>query len=145
MIVSKFEHAGLQCIIRPGGFEGFCGYVAVPEGHPLHGVDYGAECAALAEAHKLALQGPVGKRGVMTLFRGDVACPETVFNVHGSLTFSGAFRREPELDPSLWWFGFDTAHANDGPSVQNVEYVTEECKSLADQIAALFPQPVAAP
>lgn len=40
MIVRKWEHAGMTCAIRHGIFDIPCGYVLVPEGHPLHGVDY---------------------------------------------------------------------------------------------------------
>lgn len=39
--VSKvWEHEGLACLIRHGAFGCPCGYVAVPESHPLHGVSY---------------------------------------------------------------------------------------------------------
>lgn len=33
-----WEHAGMTCALLHGAFGAPCGYVFVPEGHPLHGV-----------------------------------------------------------------------------------------------------------
>lgn len=58
--------------------------------------------------------------------------------VHGGLTYSGEM---PDSDK--WWFGFDCAHYGDhvpfcslvGREVyRDMRYVTEELKSLVDQI-----------
>lgn len=38
MIERMWEHAGMTCALRYGAFDAPCGYVIVPEGHPLHGV-----------------------------------------------------------------------------------------------------------
>lgn len=38
MIERIWEHAGMRCALRHGAFDAPCGYVFVPEGHPLHGV-----------------------------------------------------------------------------------------------------------
>ena len=37
MIERKWEHEGMTCCIRHGVFGAPCGYVRVPEGHPLFG------------------------------------------------------------------------------------------------------------
>lgn len=37
MIVMRWEHAGMDCLLRHGAFGCPCGYVRVAEGHPLHG------------------------------------------------------------------------------------------------------------
>lgn len=75
-------------------------------------------------------------------------------NVHGGLTFSGQFTKEhiPVEDESIWWFGFDCAHAYDvipalytmRPSLRNIsavyrdaDFVSEQVRSLASQIAKI--------
>lgn len=40
MIVRKWEHAGMTCAIRHGVLGCPCGYVRVPDGHPLHGLNH---------------------------------------------------------------------------------------------------------
>lgn len=35
-----WEHAGMTCAMQRGRMGIPCGYVALPEGHPLHGVKY---------------------------------------------------------------------------------------------------------
>lgn len=37
MIERMWEHAGMVCALRHGAFGAPCGYVFVPEGHPLYG------------------------------------------------------------------------------------------------------------
>src|SRR5437899_2549525 len=36
----QFTHAGLDCLLHRGGLAAWCGYVAVPPGHPAHGKGY---------------------------------------------------------------------------------------------------------
>lgn len=40
MIDKVWEHAGMTCVLRHGALDVPCGYVVLPEGHPLHGVEY---------------------------------------------------------------------------------------------------------
>lgn len=132
-----------------------CGYVGVPADHPLYGVAYDSPCEYLTfpEGEK------VGKRGILNLLAA--SCDDAyktsmaiVFDVHGGVTFSDKFTDNGELRAlgvsNLWWIGFDCAHAGDGkitypedPSymlnfpedvVRSLEYVVEECESLATQI-----------
>lgn len=65
----------------------WCGYVGVPPGHPLHGVEYGA-CPDDLEVH-----------GGLTYSRG---CSDQVCHTP-----------EPGESDDVWWLGFDCAHAND--------------------------------
>jgi hypothetical protein len=63
--------------------------------------------------------------------------------VHGGLTFAGHLRNMPE---TLWWFGFDTAHAGDylpAPRLagivrigvyRDINYLTAETERLAHQL-----------
>lgn len=39
-VVKTWEHAGMTCVLRHGFLGIPCGYVVLPEGHPLHGVEY---------------------------------------------------------------------------------------------------------
>lgn len=38
--VHEWEHAGMRCVRRCGILGAPCGYVEVPEGHPLYGVEF---------------------------------------------------------------------------------------------------------
>lgn len=76
------------------GMEYFCGYVALPEGHPLFGKLYD-------ELDHV--------------------------RVHGGLTFSQKVGEH-------WVLGFDTAHMDDNPNEQNLEYVRDQCLRLAWQL-----------
>ena len=40
MIDRLWKHAGLTCALRHGALGAPCGYVALPEGHPLYGARY---------------------------------------------------------------------------------------------------------
>ena len=127
-----------------------CGYVEVPKDHPLHGVSYNENAPVLAEAWVKAKEGPVGDRGVVTLllsaFNDGEFRPEFVFDVHGSLTYSGGGGGYP-VESDGWWFGFDCAHYGDATKYDGSghcwteEEVVEQCESLANQIAKAVPQP----
>ena len=81
--------------------------------------------------------------------------PESIFNVHGGLTYSaechGKICHKTDDGDHVWWFGFDCAHSGDlSPGYQaltsgyreimdrqqykHINYVMEECKSLAKQL-----------
>ena len=115
-----------------------CGYVGVPRSHPLYGKNYSANLKCLDALYKKAMTGPIGKRGalsVMCAVSGRKSM-DIVFNVHGSVTFSGNGKGlyPVACKPMLWWIGFDCAHCDDNPIVCNLAFVTKECESLADQI-----------
>lgn len=92
---------GLPCLIVRGPTGALCGYVGVSPGHPLFGTGYDHV--------------------------GDV-------EVHGGLTFAGpcsegadesrgiCHRAGPDED-SVWWFGFDCAHAWDLTPMRHPELV----------------------
>ena len=130
-----------------------CGYVAVPRGHPLHGVKYSEHCEALRGELERIKGTPIGKRGIISLvcWDGERASPEIVFDVHGGLTYSGIDSDGYPLGEKndAWWFGFDCAHAGDGTGynsgeahlVRTEEYVVSECESLAEQLAVFARAP----
>lgn len=118
------EATGLPCLIVRGWATGtLCGYVGIPTTHPLYEVSYSDEHPSLKTLFEKMKEGQIGKRGVIPLICSPGASPDVVFNVHGSLTYSG--HCEPGEDDStgichiaededkVWWFGFDCAHCMD--------------------------------
>jgi len=132
---------GLRAVVIECGH--FCGYVGISKSHPLYGKHYSDHCECLKEVWEEAKKGPVGDRGVMVLFSlmcgvGDEASPDRVFDVHGSLTFSGGGDKGYPVESDLWWFGFDCSHAGDeGKWRQNM--VEAECERLAEQLNSISP------
>jgi hypothetical protein len=133
------EATGLACMaVRHPTSGHWCGYVGVAEGSPAFGLGYD-------EANELAPTDEDDYRA---------------FRVHGGLTFSD-FCQEGEEDTGIchipqpgqpervWWFGFDCAHWGDlcpmylaryrysghTGTYRSLEYVEQECASLADQLA----------
>lgn len=162
------EATGYPCaVVRHPRYGSLCGYVGLPEGHPLYGLDYGAESDKLTEALERRKQEPVGENPSFMVL---VSCitgvlkpaPDIVFKVHGGLTFSD---KSPDEDAPKdhWFFGFDCGHAWDyQPGLdselakygvprltlikdtvyRDFAYVEAECASLAQQLA-LFEEPKA--
>lgn len=115
---------GYRCLMRRGPTGAWCGYVQVPESHPLYGVPYYRTTKWLERLLRARLEQPVGERpglAVMIAYLTGkaVASPEIVFTVHGGITFSGPRETEPNGKKGGWWFGFDCAHAGDfSPKIQ---------------------------
>lgn len=105
--MSRWEHAGLDCLTRRGAFDCPCGYVGVRDGHPFHGIHY-------TKLEKM----------------------DEYPDVHGGVTFTGVF---DEIDPSIWWIGFDTAHFGDFSESRMPLWTEKMCVSeterLAEQVA----------
>ena len=118
--VSWKTRAGFPALIVRNTMGNLCGYVAVPPGHPAHGVD--------------------GESGALDDF------PEP----HGGFTFSVSCRGailhvpEPGEPDDVWWLGFDCAHLGDhwqldeAPDLdrvyRDIPYVTNECEELAARL-----------
>jgi len=81
----EWTHADLPCLAVRNHFGAWCGYAAVPPGHPLHGKHYDA---VDVDAH-----------GGLT-YAG--ACSGHICHVP-----------KPGEPDDVWWFGFDCAHAFD--------------------------------
>lgn len=65
--------------------------------------------------------------------------PEHVFDVHGSLTYSGEAGKYP-AEGEGWWFGFDCAHSGDDFEFgRPLEYVVDNCEKLARQLCDVLP------
>lgn len=127
--------AGLPALMVRVDHGAWCGYVAVPPGHPLHGKSYGDE-----EVDALSVHGGVTY--------GE-ACSGKVCHVP-----------EPGEPDDVWWLGFDCVHGGDlAPGTEargwgmrgmfgdlgvrsygqyrDVSYVQGEAEALAEQLAAL--------
>jgi hypothetical protein len=122
------EH-GLACLVTRSPLGHLCGYVAVPRGHPWHGVDFGS--------------GRSPEEGVSK--------PE----VHGGPTYGAACQGhvchvpEPGEPDDVWWVGFDCAHYGDvSPRMavmfsdrhgtyRTIAYVRSETSTLAAQASGL--------
>lgn len=144
IIEKEWESNGLKCIIvfQKWGYR--CGYVEVPQTHPLFGKYY-------------------------TNYINDSTNVEIkdYFNVHGGITFSGELSEHSTTNKN-WWFGFDCYHWDDiadfdlahkyfpknnilsfaikefqidsnsdceiDCSIKTLDFVVEQCESLAKQL-----------
>jgi hypothetical protein len=144
------EATGYTCaVIRMTRGGHLNGYVRLPEGHPLHGIEYDADLPpALKPIGDVEMEAPIGKRGaidaLLIAWRGEMHAGD-LFNVHGSVTYSGELRSREGF-----WYGFDCAHAGDlcpiyaqryseldGGTYRDLAYVQQECRSLALQLFRL--------
>jgi hypothetical protein len=145
--------AGLTAVVLMTDLGHRCGYVGIPSTHPLFGVEYSQEAACLKD---LPEDEPVGGRGIITLFcmpttaDGKISRrPDAIFDVHGSLTYSGGSETYPIESKGLWWFGYDCGHSGDAPAPgsrmaeysvfpgdihRTLEFCIEQCESLAQQL-----------
>lgn len=130
----EWEHAGLPCLAARSEIGGnWCGYAAVPPGHPLHGKDYNDV--------------DVDVHGGLTYAS---LCAGHICHVP-----------KPGEPDDVWWFGFDCGHCFDvmpamdsrtrsfglAPvfppygmpltTYKTLDYVQAEVNRLADQLAAL--------
>lgn len=130
-----------------------CGYVVVPDSHPLYRAAYDVPHPALAPVLESE---PVGKRSPVLVFTASkenltAPSPELAFDVHGGITYSGeGYWLDGE---SGWHFGFDAAHCDDLPAPDSemdalaggflsglggehrtLEYMMSECERLAEQL-----------
>ncbi len=106
-----------------------CGYVEVPKDHWLFERGYNTTLEGVS-SDRLAKE-LIGKRGVMDLVTmSDRVRVGDLFDVHGSLTFSGV----PCAVESGFWHGFDCGHYGDTREVCDEEYVMQECENLSEQL-----------
>lgn len=118
----------LPCLIVRNHGGALCGYVGVAEGHPAF------------EKHYDAVQPYPDVHGGLTF--SDFCSP------HGDNKERGICHVPSEGEPDrVWWLGFDCAHLGDTTpaydwshdyesSYKRVAYVQNECRNLAQQLAA---------
>jgi hypothetical protein len=151
-----FEHGGLPCLLLRGSLGSWCGYAAVPPGHPWHGKSY-HDCLA-----------PAGDPAHVSNENDWHDCeqrPDCLIEAHGGLTYSDACQgpichegKPGAPHPPMWWFGFDCAHymdltpamiplrkrmghslREDSESYRDLAYVRAQTERLAQQLAAVQP------
>jgi hypothetical protein len=134
----EWRHRGVPCLmVRNMEIGNWCGYAAVPPGHPWHGKD--------TDEFEDAIR----------------------VEVHWGLTYADACAGDichvplPGEPGDVWWLGFDCAHAFDatpftaklradqgfgfrsaadaGEVYRDVAYVRAQCEQLADQVIAARP------
>lgn len=81
----EWEHAGLPCLAIRNPHGDWCGYAAVPPGHPAHGLGYEAVS--------------VDVHGGLTYAN---ACRGDICHVP-----------KPGAPDDVWWLGFDCSHCTD--------------------------------
>ena len=115
---TEFESNGYNCIVIFGVHGYRCGYVGVPEGHPLYRKEYNEPCSCLP--YEDVKDESQGKRGIIPFVIAAMSNdeqngmrPDTYFNVHGSITFSDFNPQCSDPDDNRWYFGFDCGHAGD--------------------------------
>ena len=129
----EFEAHGLPClVVRHPELGSLCGYVAVPPGHPLHGVDY----------HVATDLAPLSAHGGVNYSK---PCTDEICHVP-----------KPGEPDDVWWFGFhcscgwdyvpymgawlgerDPFRKRDHGNYRNLNYVRIECEALASQLAVV--------
>lgn len=129
-----FEYKGYKCAVIFVNDSHYCGYVGVPKDHPAYGLEYYTFDISLDEITE-----DTYKQKPVMLDINDIS-------VHGGLTFADNHvgRKDIIIDESenLWVFGFDAAHSGDktaytnftGDVFRTLDYMTLECKKLADQL-----------
>jgi len=96
-IESDFIYKNLRCVVifQPTGYR--CGYVGIEKTHSLYEKDYNKDCKVILSISDL-----------------EYSSPESYFDVHGGITYSGGgINSKYPVESNLWWFGFDCAHCDD--------------------------------
>ena len=145
-----WECAGLQCALRRGPSGHWCGYVGLPQSHPLFGLGCGDESPALVGFVERLKNSKMPENPSFSLL---ISClsgefkpsPDIAFEVHGGLTYArdGSFIFG---NSNLWVFGFDCNHCDDyAPKshgsdgiYRDIDYTTKETEKLARQLASLM-------
>ena len=112
----------------------YCGYVAIPKTHPAYRLDYYTYNVDIDDiTQELVNQLPVIHK-------------INKIEVHGGLTFADDHLGREKVfiseDKEKWVFGFDAAHSGDktaytnfeGDTFKDLDYMTEECEKLAQQL-----------
>lgn len=82
-----FSHAGFPCLALRNSLGAWCGYVALPPEHRLHGVEY------------MDIEDDLDVHGRLTY---SSLCAEAICHVP-----------EPGQPDNVWWLGFDCGHSGD--------------------------------
>jgi hypothetical protein len=112
---------GLPWAIQRNYIGALCGYVGVPDSHPLFGKDFNFLLSTINQPEPQPL--------------------DCLLSCHGGITYASK-----SAVNGYWWFGFDCAHAFDITPLDNnnaigeyrdMQYVKAECEKLANKLAVL--------
>lgn len=128
IVESEFEYKEYRCVTTFTDMGHRCGYVGVPEGHPLYGKQINSQLkVTLTELCNDEEMGQVGKRGVWTLLglpdnEDDQVNIGSYFSVHGGITYAdGGKNSHHPIGSDYWWLGFDCGHYGDCPDYDLLE------------------------
>lgn len=110
-----FKHAGyVCCAVRMGMSGAVNGYVAIPKEHSLYGKDWSD---SIPVKHETEFNGNYIGALISAFEEKNEGLQriDCLFNVHGGITYSRPelIMVDSEITGDVWWFGFDTAHADD--------------------------------
>lgn len=162
----EFVWAELPCLIkRHPNLGHLCGYVGVPPAHPHYAPKMRDKNTFMRK--DLVIDGKVVVAGRPDLPERliDISYEDIDIGVHGGLTFGEIGKGEHGWQEGFHWYGFDCAHSGDyGPYIderslaihrnvtgrdgpasyetyKNWEYVKDETKHLAEQLAVMMQPP----
>ena len=128
IIGSNFEYRGYRCVTIFTDWGYRCGYVGIPEGHPLYGKHNDSQVkVTMKELIEDEKMNQIGNRGVWTLLgfpndEDDQVTLGVYFMVHGGITYAdGGKDSHHPVDSDLWWLGFDCGHYGDCPDYDLLE------------------------
>lgn len=145
------DASGLKCAMRRGPGGNWCGYVAVPKGHPIFGKDY-SDPVTVPSGYMDRDVSVDADYGAIALFTASlVAKPDEniwpldlAVRCHGGLTYAG--NGWGAMQDGSWWLGFDCAHSGDlvpnyshfgGDVYRNEAYVRASIEKLCGDIVAI--------
>ena len=141
IVESDFTYRDYYCVIVFSSLGYRCGYVALPENHPLYGKKIRDKVKYL---NKDMLDKDPGKRSPIQVLLHTSEMQENpddevtlgfFFNVHGGITYAESGNNNyPVPKENVWWIGFDCGHSSDKIDIESLERLwgndSEEVKSV---------------
>ena len=165
IVEKEFNHNGLKCVVTFCEMGHRCGQGGVPKWHPLYGKDYTDYLDIKKENVDKEVSGVFPLLNALLDEDDRIMIDAYFSCHGGITYSGGGKESTYPIQSDLWWFGFDCAHYNDGKDldlaiktfpeyaesiaktkafeeqyptygeIRSTEYVAENCKELADQLA----------
>ena len=124
---SDFEYRGYRCVTTFTDMGYRCGYVGIPEGHPLYGKNEDSQ-VKITVRDMIKKENEDNKRNSLATLMITLEDPDNFitlglyFNVHGGITYcKGGHDSKHPVESDLWWLGFDCGHCYDKPDFELLE------------------------